>query len=63
MTGQSLAMSDGNAVDHMSLVSGGSKKQPNEDNDEDDIEGGQCQGKVNTAVSKIFICNLIIYYY
>jgi hypothetical protein len=40
MTGQSLAMSDGNAVDHMSLVSGGSKKQPNEDNDEDDIEGG-----------------------
>ena len=40
MTGQSLAMSDGNAVDHMSLVSGGSKKQSNEDNDEDDIEGG-----------------------
>jgi len=42
MTGQSLAMSDGNAADHMSLVSGGNKRQSNEDedNDDDDNEGG-----------------------
>lgn len=36
MTSISLAMSDGNAADHMSRISGGSKMQPNGDNDEDD---------------------------
>ena len=46
MTSLSLAMSDGNAADHMSLISGGSKKQPNgdeeeEDDDEDDDEKGE----------------------
>ncbi len=38
MTSISLAMSDGNAADHMSRISGGSKIQQNGDNDDEEEE-------------------------